>query len=110
MKSRSAKAKGRRLQDFIRELLLEHFSDLEEDDIKTAIMGEGGTDLKLSPAARRLFPYSVEAKNQEKLNIWGALEQAKENCKEGTDPMVVFKRNRSEAFVALKLRDFLKLL
>ena len=111
MKPRSAKAKGRRLQNEIREILLEHFGDrLEGDDIKTAVMGESGEDLKLSPAARRLFPYSVEAKNQEKLNIWSALDQATDNCPNGSRPFVVFKRNHSDTFVALTLNDFLKLL
>lgn len=111
MKPRSAKAKGRRLQNEIREVLLEHFGDrLEDDDIKTAVMGESGEDLKLSPAARRLFPFSVEAKNQEKLNIWSALTQADENCPNGSCPLVIFKRNHSETFVALRWDAFLKLL
>ena len=36
---RSAKAKGRRLQNEIREILLEHFGDrLEEDDIKMFVL------------------------------------------------------------------------
>lgn len=111
MKPSSAKAKGRRLQDQIREMLREHFRDvLEPDDITSAIMGQSGSDIIMSPAARRLFPYSIEAKNQEKLNIWSALKQAEQNCKEGTDPMVVFKKNHSETFVALRLSDFMKLL
>ena len=80
MKSRSAKAKGRRLQQKVRDLLLERFSpELEPDDIRSAIMGESGEDLKLSPAARKLIPYSFECKNQEKLSIWDALKQAEEN-------------------------------
>ena len=111
MKPSSAKAKGRRLQNEIREILLEHFGDrLEDDDVRTAIMGESGEDLKLSPVARRLFPYSVEAKNQEKLNIWSALEQAEGNARNGAAPLVVFKRNRSDTYVSLKFKDFLKAL
>ena len=70
MKSRSAKNKGKRLQNKVRDLLLESFTDLEPDDVKSAIMGESGEDIKLSRAARRLIPYSFECKNQEKLNIW----------------------------------------
>jgi len=69
MKTRSAKAKGRRLQDSVRKLLLENFPQLEDDDIKTAIMGESGEDIHLSPAARKLIPYSIECKNQEALSI-----------------------------------------
>ena len=40
MKSRSAKNKGKRLQNSVRDLLLETFNQLEPDDIRSAIMGE----------------------------------------------------------------------
>jgi hypothetical protein len=108
---RSRKAKGRRLQDDVQIRLLEQFKDtLEPDDIRKAIMGESGTDLKLSPAAKRVFPFSVECKNQEKINIWQSLEQAEENCVPNTDALLVFKRNRSETYVSLRMETFLKLL
>ena len=64
MKTASKKAKGRKLQDFVRDKLRGLFNNLEEDDIKSAIMGESGEDIKLSPAARKLIPYSFECKNQ----------------------------------------------
>jgi len=106
MKPSSAKSKGRRLQNFIREQVLLQYPELEPDDVKVAIMGESGIDIQLSPAARKLFPYSIEAKNQESLNIWSALGQAEENCKPGTFPAVIFKRNRSTEYITLKLDDF----
>ena len=110
MKTSSGKAKGRRLQNKIRDLLLEHFSDkLEPDDVKVAIMGESGEDIKLSPAARKLIPYSFECKNQEKLSIWEALNQAAENS--GDYPTVlIFKRNRSKTYVTIELEEFIKLI
>ena len=109
MKTRSAKAKGRRLQNKIRDLLLEEFKELEPDDIRTAIMGETGEDIKLSPAARRKIPYSFECKNQEKLNIWESLKQAEENSGD-YPPVLIFKRNRSKTYVTLELEEFLKLI
>ena len=110
MKTASRKAKGRRLQNKIRDLLIEHFSDeLEDDDIRCAIMGESGEDLKLSPAARKLIPYSIECKNQEKLNIWDSLEQAEENSN-GHAPVLIFKRNRSKTYAVVELNNFLKLI
>ena len=109
MKTRSAKAKGRRLQNKIRDLLLEEFKELEPDDIRTAIMGETGEDIKLSPAARRKIPYSFECKNQEKLNIWESLKQAGENSG-AYPPILIFKRNRSKTYVTLDLEEFLKLI
>jgi len=110
MNPRSGKAKSRRLQNAIRDTILEHFSNLKPDDVRCAIMGESGEDIKLSPAAREVFPYSVEAKNQESLSIWAALKQAQENCPDGITPLLVFKRNHTETFVTLKLDDFIKLL
>ena len=85
MKSRSAKNKGKRLQNNVRDLLLESFTELEPDDVRSAIMGESGEDIKLSPAARKQIPFSFECKNQEKLNIWDSLQQAEENS--GGEPL-----------------------
>ena len=96
MKPRSAKNKGKRLQNDVRDLILEKFDTLEPDDVRSITMGDSGEDILLSPAARKLFPFSVECKNQEKLNIWSSLEQAEGNSKEST-PVLVFKRNRSKS-------------
>ena len=110
METRSGKAKGRRLQNKVRDVLIEHFSDkLEPDDIKVAIMGESGEDIKLSPAARKLIPYSFECKNQEKLSIWSSLEQAAENSGD-YPPVLIFKRNRSKTYVTIELEEFIKLI
>ena len=109
MRSRSRKNKGKRLQNKVRDILLEAFQDLEQDDIRSAIMGESGEDIKLSPAARKLIPYSIECKNQEKLNIWEALSQAEENSGVST-PVLIFKRNRSKTYVTIELEEFIKLI
>ena len=109
MKPRSAKNKGKRLQNKIRDLILEKFDSLEKDDVRSITMGDQGEDILLSPAARRLFPFSVECKNQEKLNIWGALEQAEKNSG-NSNPVLIFKRNRSKTYAVLEIEDFIKLI
>ena len=110
MKTHSAKAKGRRLQNEVRDILLREWSSvLHPDDVRVAIMGESGTDIKLSPAARRYIPYAIECKNQEHLNIWDALQQAAENAADGATPALIFRRNRSNTYVALPLDAFLAL-
>ena len=109
MKSRSAKNKGKRLQNNFRDLLLETFNQLEPDDIRSAIMGESGEDIKLSPAARKLIPYSFECKNQEKLNIWDSLSQAEENSGD-YDPVLIFKRNRSKTYAVINIEKFIELI
>ena len=70
MKTRSAKNKGKRLQNKVRDLILEKFQTLEPDEVRSTTMGDSGEDVLLSPAARKKFPFSVECKNQEKINIW----------------------------------------
>ena len=109
MKTRSAKNKGKRLQNKVRDILLETFDTLEPDDIRSAVMGDSGEDIQLSPAARKLIPYSIECKNQEKLNLWSALEQAEDNSKDST-PVLIFKRNRSKTYAVLEIEEFIKLI
>tara|TARA_B100000959_G_C14587589_1_gene462618 strand:- start:198 stop:530 length:333 start_codon:yes stop_codon:yes gene_type:complete len=109
MKSRSAKNKGKRLQNIVRDILLETFKQLEPDDIRSAIMGDSGEDIKLSPAARKIIPYSIECKNQEKINIWESLNQAEENSGD-SKPVLIFKRNRSKTYAVLEIEDFINLI
>ena len=106
---RSRKSKGKSFQNTIREMILKAFPQLEPDDVKSTTMGEAGRDIQLSPLAQIVFPYSVKAKRQEKLNIWAALEQAQKNSK-GLTPLLVFKRNHSKTYVALEIEDFMKLI
>ena len=109
MKPRSAKNKGKRLQNDVRDLILEKFNQLEPDDVRSITMGDSGEDILLSPAARKLFPFSVECKNQEKLNIWSSIEQAENNSGNHT-PLVIFKRNRTKTYAVLEFDKLLKLL
>ena len=109
MKPRSAKNKGKRQQNKIRDLILEKFDSLEKVDVRSITMGDSGEDILLSPAARRLFPFSVECKNQEKLNIWSSIEQAEENSGNHA-PLVIFKRNRTKTYAVLEFDKLLELL
>ena len=109
MKSRSAKNKGKRLQNNVRDLILEKFQQLEEDDVRSITMGDSGEDILLSPAARKLFPFSVECKNQEKLNVWSSLEQTETNAGKHT-PLLIFKRNRSKTYAVLQLDNLMEML
>ena len=79
MRPQSAKAKGRRLQQWVRDKLVECLN-IHPEDIESRSMGAGGEDLIMARAARIKFPHSIECKNVEKLNIWDAYEQASANC------------------------------
>ena len=90
MKTQSAKAKGRKLQKWFRDVLIEQLK-IHEEDIESRSMGAGGEDLIMARAAREKFPYSIECKNQEKVNVWEAYKQSTENCGK-YEPIVVIKK------------------
>ena len=109
VKPQSAKAKGRNLQKWTRDLILEHFPDLELDDVRSTSMGCGGEDLQLSPAARKKFGFSIECKNCERLNVWDAYDQSCANSGD-YEPLLIMKKNRKKPLVVLDAEAFIKLM
>ena len=107
MKTSSAKQKGRKLQQWVRDKLIEELG-VHPEDIESRSMGAGGEDLIMSRAARNKFPYSIECKNQESVNIWAAYEQAKENSGD-YEPIVVLKRNNTKPLVLVDADYFVRL-
>ncbi len=107
VKPQSAKAKGRRLQQWFRDLLINKL-DIHPDDIESRSMGAGGEDLIMARAARKKFPYSIECKNQEKINIWKSYFQAQENSKD-YEPIVVVKRNNHKPLLLVDAEHFIDL-
>ena len=107
MLTSSAKAKGRKLQQWMRDLLIEKL-DVHPEDIESRSMGAGGEDLIMARSARKKFPYSIECKNQEKVNIWDAYEQAEENSK-NYEPIVILKRNNTKPLVLIDADYFVNL-
>lgn len=112
IKPRSAKNKGMRLQ----KLVGERISKLiglpfgPDEDIASRESGQPGTDIRLSKKARKWFPFSIEAKNQERISIYKAIEQAKSNMYENTDWLVVAKKNHHDPIVIMDLEVFFGLL
>ena len=107
MKTQSAKAKGRKLQQWVRDQLIEQL-DVHPEDIESRSMGAGGEDLIMARAARQKFPFSIECKNVEKLNVWEAYEQAKSNCND-YEPLVVMKKNQKKPLVVIDADYFISL-
>ena len=107
MKPQSAKAKGRLLQKWMRDKLIEML-DVHPEDIESRSMGAGGEDLIMARAARLKFPHSIECKNVEKLNIWDAYEQASANCND-YQPIVVMKKNGKKPLVVVDAEYYISL-
>ena len=108
IKPQSAKSKGRRLQQAVRDALLEVFPSLEPDDIKSTSMGAGGEDVQLSPAARKLFPYQIECKSKATSQLHTYYAQAKTHGKH--EPIVIVKKDRDVTLACVEWNHFLTLI
>ena len=106
----SGKAKGRKHQQWTRDQILAlHPAALLPDDVKSTSMGAGGEDVQLSPAARRLFPYSVECKAHKSFAFYKIMEQAAANSPKGSEPLVSIKGDRKKPLAVVDAEHFFKL-
>jgi hypothetical protein len=106
----SRKAKGRRMQQAVRQDLVEHLG-IDPGDILSTAMGQAGCDLYLSPAARERFPFGVECKAQERIALPEWWQQCTRNAAvEGLTPLLVLKQSRREPLAVLRWEDLLALL
>lgn len=106
----SRKAKGRRLQQAVRQDLVDRLG-IDPGDILSTAMGQAGCDLYLSPAARERFPFGVECKAQERIALPEWWQQCARNAAaEGLAPLLVLKQSRREALAVLRWTDLLSLL
>lgn len=108
----SAKDKGRRLQQTV----CQSVSDLtglpwgKDCPIESRPMGQSGVDVRLDTEARKLFPFSVEAKWQEQWDVPGWIRQAETNEMKDTDWLLVVKRSHSSPVCIIDLDTFFELL
>jgi hypothetical protein len=96
IKISSAKGKGRGLQQWVCERIarLLHIPYNQQDDqcfIHAREMGQAGVDVILRGRVREVFPFDIECKSTEKLNITSAIHQAIANQKEGSRWLLVHK-------------------
>ena len=95
------------LLQLVRDQIIEQL-EVHPEDIESRSMGAGGEDLIMARAARQKFPFSVECKNVEKLNVWEAYEQAKSNSKDH-EPIVIMKKNQKKPLVVVDADFFISL-
>lgn len=104
----SAKAKGRKLQQHVRDRILDAYPDLDPDDCRSTPGGVVGEDLQLSPAARAVFPYTVECKRRAKASIWTAYQQAQRHGPH--EPLLVVQADRGKPLAVISLDHLMTLL
>ena len=111
IKTSSAKAKGRRLQQWVAKIISEMLNiPMGRDEmIASREMGQSGTDVRLIGKAQTLFPFSIECKYQETWSLPSWIKQAKENEKEGTCWLLFCKKNREKPVVVMDAEKFFEL-
>ena len=110
IKVSSAKAKGRRLQQWVRDYLHSNLKGVEKDDVTSTPGGVNGPDIGLSPLARKLFPWTVECKSRSSFSVYEALEQAERNLIKNTKPIAILKGDRKQPLALLYAEDLLEIL
>lgn len=104
----SRKAKGRKLQQLVRDSILEKFTHLTVDDVRSTAMGQGGMDIQLSPLASASFPYAVECKRNKSFAVYGPYSQASTNAGK-YEPLLVIQGDRQKPLVIVDLEHFMEL-
>ncbi len=112
---RAAKAKGRRLQQWVCQKISEltgfEWGGNDEDrPIQSRPMGQSGTDVRLESQVLEVFPFSVECKAQETWRVDKWVKQAKQNIIPNTMWLLVIKKNREKPLVIMDGDDFFDLL
>lgn len=98
IKVRSAKNKGKNLQNRVCELISKFtgipWGNKDEFLIQSRPMGQHGVDVILLGEARKLFPFSIECKSVESFSLAATVAQAIANTKAGDDWMIVHKSSK----------------
>ena len=111
MKQSSRKAKGRRLQNYVRDKILKNFPHLKPADVQCVENYAPGPDIILSKVAAKLVPWQWEVKNQEKLStLYSWFKQANKKIPKNLSAVLVMKMNTREPLVVIDFEDFLKLI
>lgn len=107
MKTRSAKAKGKRLEKWVLKILKEQFG-FTSDEVRVNIGAETGADIKMASYAEQYFPFKIECKNQEAVGpIYTMYDQAISHCKMGDrEPLLIIKKNGKRPLAVMDADEF----
>ncbi len=112
IKVSSAKAKGRTLQQWVCQKVSELLGIPwgKDELIAPREASQTGTDVRLIGLAKERFPFSVECKHQEAWSVPAWIAQAKKNQLEGTDWLLILKKNRLDPVIVMDAERFFALL
>lgn len=102
-RGRASKNKGKKGEREVANLLKDYGFEAK----RGVQFGKGMSD---NPDVKHNIPNThIEVKRTESLSLYKAMEQAKEDAKEGQKPVVFHRRSRQEWLVVLRAEDYLKM-
>lgn len=104
----NANQKGKRFERETAKMLNNKFGTNVRRTPQSGGMSIKGDIIDINPDSI-LFRFSFECKNQEKLNIWKALEQAQNDAPPLKEPVVVFTKNFKTEYACMKFEDWMNL-
>ena len=108
MKTQSGKAKGRKLQYFVRDQIMKIFG-LKSSDVWSRAMGSQGEDIILSTKGREKCPLSIECKARKSFKtIYDMYDQSHSNADDNIAVLVI-KQDRREPLAIVNVQTFLRL-
>jgi len=108
MKTSSAKAKGRRLAQWVKDVLIGFAPFLKDGDIIVTSSGTTGEDVVLSPRAREVYPVQIECKNHKAFAVYSDYDQAVSHGP--FNAVLVIKANHREPLAVVDAGLFFTLL
>lgn len=103
---RSARAKGKKMEREVRDKIIEALN-LSANDVVIPVGAENGPDVKLSPKARTVFPFSVEIKRRKSFDtLYKFYNQAKGHYKD-LIPLVIMRADYNRPLAMLDLDHLL---
>ena len=108
IKTSSAKQKGRKLQQWVRDEILKLHPTFRAEDAKSTSMGAGGADVTLSPFVTDVLPIQIECKSYARIAVYNWYKQCKEHGK--FEPVLFIKQNHSRPLAIVDAEHYLSLL
>jgi hypothetical protein len=115
LKTSSAKAKGRKLQQWVCQQISDIFGVPwgPDEQIASREMGQNGVDIRLTGDIAKLFKWAIECKNQENWSVHQWIEQARtarDKDKLNCDWLVIAKRNHQDPVAIIDAKVFFNLI
>ena len=105
----SAKAKGRRFQQWVRDRLYQTFPCFRRWRCEINKQRRWWGRYFTIALGRRLFPYSVECKNNKANAIYKVMDQAISNCPQGITPLGMVKADKRKPLAVVDADHFFEL-